>query len=71
MTIYSVNDEAFRPYGRVVTGLELGELMTALAATPQPEQGTAYVPLDEKLQDLPSAVDISEHLYGGMPVQLG
>ena len=36
MTIYSVNDEAFRPYGRVVTGLELGELMTALAATPQP-----------------------------------
>ena len=71
MTIYSVNDEAFRPYGRVVTGLDVGELMTALAATPQPERGTDYVPLDEKLQDLPSAVEISEHLYGGMPVQLG
>lgn len=73
MKIYSVNDPEFRPYGKVVEGLRetVAELMTALAKTPQPESGTAYVPTDPELQELPAAVEISEHCYGGMPVQLG
>lgn len=33
MTIYSVNDPAFIPYGRVVTGLEdaVGQILPALS----------------------------------------
>ena len=72
MKIYSVNDPAFIPYGRVVTGLEdtKREILTALAETPLPA-ATDYVAEDENLQELPAAVEVSEHLFGGMPCQLG
>ena len=45
MTIYSVNDPAFIPYGRVVTGLEdaVAQILPALSQVPVPE-GTGYVP---------------------------
>ena len=38
MKIYSVNDPEFKPYGRVVTGLEAAkaEILAALATTPLP-----------------------------------
>lgn len=72
MIIYSVYDPEFKRYGQVVTGLEdaVREILTALETTPQPE-GVGYVPTDPALQELPAAVEISEHCYGGMPVQLG
>ena len=72
MTIYSVFDPEFKPYGQIVTGLDqtVRELLTGLAATPQ---GPAVedVPTDPALQELPAAVELSEHCFGGMPVQLG
>lgn len=72
MTIYPVSDPAFVPYGRVVSGLDAAktEILSALAATPLPA-GTDYVPEEPMLQSLPAMVEISEHCYGGMPVQLG
>ncbi len=72
MKIYSVNDPEFKPYGRVVTGLEAAkaEILAALATTPLPA-ATDYVAEDERLQELPAAVEVSEHLFGGMPCQLG
>lgn len=72
MKIYSVLDPEFASYGQVVTGLEEGvqEILAALADTPLPE-GTGYVPTDPALQELPAAVEISDHCFGGMPVQLG
>lgn len=73
MKIYSVTDPEFKPYGRTVEGLAdtAGELLAVLKDTPQPAQGTGYVPTDPALQELPAAVEISEHCFGGMPVQLG
>ena len=72
MEILSVFDSAFKPYGKVVTGMEdtCKEILTALEKTPLPE-GTGYVPTEPLLQTLPAAVQVSENLYGGMPVQLG
>ena len=72
MKIYSVTDPAFKPYGRVVTGLDAAkaEILAALADTPQPE-GVGYVLEEETLQELPAAVEVSEHLFGGMSCQLG
>ena len=72
MKIYSVNDPEFKPYGRVVTGLEAAkaEILQALATTPLPE-ATDYVAEEPVLQGLPAMVEVSEHLFGGMPVQLG
>lgn len=72
MKIHSVFDPAFKRYGQVVEGLPdtVSELLEALQKTPLPE-GTGYVPEEPLLQELPAVVEISEHCYGGMPVQLG
>ena len=72
MKIHSVFDPAFKRYGQVVEGLPdtVAELLETLQKTPLPE-GTGYVPEEPLLQNLPAAVEISEHCYGGMPVQLG
>ena len=72
MKIYSVYDPAFKPYGQIVEGMEdaVSEIMTALATTPLPD-AVGYVPEEPALQELPAATEVSEHLYGGMPVQMG
>lgn len=72
MNIYSVYDPEFKAYGQIVTGLEdaVAEIVEALKSTPLPEN-VVYVPTDPALQELPAATEISEHCYGGMPVQLG
>ena len=72
MKIESVFDPAFAAYGHVVTGMEeaKAEILAALAKTPLPE-ATDYCAEDPDLQELPAAVEVSEHLFGGMPCQLG
>ena len=72
MNIYSVFDPEFKPYGQIPTGLEgtAREILEVLTKTPLPE-GVGYVPSEPLLQQLPAAVEVSEHLYGGTPAQLG
>ena len=71
MKIYSVTDKEFAPYGRVATGYDTAALAAALAATPLPEAGTAYVPRDESLHAAPGSEELAARLFGGMPAQLG
>ena len=72
MKIYSVFDPEFHAYGQIVDGMEdtIKSLLEALAKTPLPE-GTDYVPEEPLLQSLPEAQVVSDHCYGGMPIQLG
>ena len=72
MKILSVFDPEFKPYGKVVTGMEetVAEILAALEKTPLPE-GVGYVPTEPILQELPAAATVSENLFGGMPAQLG
>lgn len=72
MHIYSVFDPEFKAYGQIVTGLDaaVSEILNTLKGTPLPE-GVGYVPEEASLQALPAMVEISEHCFGGMPVQLG
>ena len=72
MKIYSVYDPEFKPYGQVVEGMEetVEEILSVLKDTPLPEN-VGYVAEWPDLQELPAATEVSEHLYGGMPVQLG
>ena len=72
MKIYSVYDPEFKPYGQIVEGLEdtIQEILPVLQAAPQ-GAGVEYVPEYKPLQELPAMVEISEHCYGGMPVELG
>ena len=72
MKILSVFDPEFKPYGKVITGMEetVAEILKALESTPLPE-GVGYVPTEPILQELPAAIEVSENLFGGMPAQLG
>ena len=72
MKIYSVFDPEFKPYCQIVDGMEetVQEILSVLKDAPQ-GPAVDYVPEYEPLQELPAMVEISEHCYGGMPVQLG
>ena len=72
MVFYSVYDPEFKPYGQVVDGMAdtVQEILNVLKDAPQ-GPGVDYVPEYEPLQELPAMVEVSEHCYGGMPVQLG
>lgn len=71
MTIYSVFDPAFVPYGKVLTGYDTAPLVETLRrVTPLPE-GVDYVPAQPELEALPIAGQLSVNAYGGMPIQLG
>ena len=71
MTIYSVFDPEFIPYGKVLEGYDTAALLETLAAvTPVPD-GVEYVPSQPELEALPIAGQLSANAYGGMPVQLG
>lgn len=70
MKILSVTDEEFKKYGRIVDNVDFSELVKAMQETPCPEN-VVYVPGDAKLEALSVAKEISEVVYGEMPVQIG
>lgn len=70
MKIQNVADAAFRRYGKIVEGIELGELLREMKHTPVPED-VIYVPSVEELEALPVAKELQNRAYGGMPIQIG
>ena len=72
MKIYSVFDDAFKLYGRVITGhdAETCVLVEALKDTPMPE-AVCYAPADPMLEAVPEAQRLAKSLYGGQSVQIG
>ena len=70
MKIYSVTDERFKTYGRVVTGIDFSELCKAMEETPCPED-VIYVPGDPKLEALPVMKELTDKTYGELQVQIG
>ena len=70
MKVYSVYDPAFKTYGQVQANFPVEELLAVLSETSITD-GVVYTACDPNLQNLPVMKKVSEHLYGGMPVQLG
>lgn len=70
MKVYSVTDERFRKYGKVVEGIDFSGLIKAMAETPCPED-VVYVPGDEKLEALPVMDALTDIAYGELPIQIG
>ena len=70
--ICSVFDEAFKTYGRVLTGIDFSPLCDYLTTqTPVPEKGNIYVPSDETMEAMPVCALTQATVYGGMPIQIG
>lgn len=71
MKIHEVTDPLFHAYGRVIRGYDLTELLKVMAETPCPEGTTCYEPSDARLEALPIARDLSQGVFGCMPIQIG
>lgn len=70
--VLSVNDPAFAPYGRIVTGYDLSGLISYMENhTTIPESGNIYTPSVPEMEQDPAAEQIQRVLYGGMPVEVG
>lgn len=68
--IRNVNDAEFKTYGRLVSDVNLTELVQAMEKTPLPSD-VLYVPSDQELEQLPVFDVMSKRIYGDMPVQIG
>ncbi len=71
MTIHSVYDRAFKPYGRVLEGYDTAELVSAMQRIPLPETGVSYEPGIGSLEACAIFAPLRDRAYGGMPIQLG
>ena len=71
MTIYSVTDKEFAPYGKVLEGYDTTALLKALdEKTPLPE-GVEYVMSEAALEYTDIFGQLQNNAYGGMPIQMG
>ena len=71
MKIYNVTDERFKAYGKVGKDIDFSEMVRVLKEeTPIPED-VAYVPGLEALESLPAGEELSQKVYGEMPIQIG
>ena len=70
MKLLSVNDLAFHKYGRVISNVDLTELVQVLKETPVPEN-VVYEPSVKALEELPVMKTLERVTYGEMPIQIG
>lgn len=71
MKIYSVYDDAFKPYGRVLPAPDMTALLSAMNAIPLPDEGVAYEPAIASLEACDVYPWFEASAFGGMPTQLG
>ncbi|MDE6303055.1 MAG: DUF4867 family protein, partial [Clostridia bacterium] len=70
--IYSVFDDEFKPYGRIVKGYDFTPLAEYMhTATAVPSDGNVYVASVPEMESCEIAKKVSDVLYGGMPIQIG
>lgn len=72
MKLYTVFEEEFRPFGKVLTDLPVGDILEKLCKeTPCPCDGVTYVPSEPLLEKEPLFEALTRRVFGTMPVQLG
>lgn len=70
--MYSVFDEAFLKYGKVIEGIDFTPFITYLEEkTDVPEQGNIYVASNKEMEELSLAKIIKQNVYGDMAIEVG
>ena len=70
--LHRVTEEAFRTYGRIVTGYDFSELMQYMEEETQiPQEGNCYVASVPQLENKKVCRLLENYVYGEMPVQVG
>lgn len=70
MKIYSVHDNEFKQFGRVID-VDVTELLETAKKVEMPESGSKYVPSLEAFEELPIKEYFQDEIFGQMPMQLG
>ena len=71
LEVYSVYDEEFKSFGRVIENIDTTEIINVGEKIPMPETGVRYVPSEEEFEKLPIAEEVQKELFGTLPAQLG
>ncbi len=65
-----VQDEAFRPYGRVLD-IPVQEFVNAIGSVNVVKDGTMYEPSVPDFEKLPVFTQLQNEVYGGLPIEFG
>ncbi len=70
MIIRSIRDVRFKEYGKVITGIDFSDMLEAMNDTPVTDD-VVYEASVRPLESCKSAELLRNHVYGGMPIQIG
>lgn len=70
MDIKTIDDACFLQYGRVITDVDVSELIDKMQNTPLPDD-VIYIPSDNDLESTKVCRIFSDSVYGQMPIQIG
>ena len=72
LKFYHIEDEAFRPFGKVLKGYDVSSLMNySKENTKIPEEGNVYIASVLEMESNPVKKDFQNDIYGEFPVQIG
>lgn len=71
MKIQSVYEAAFKKYGKVITGIDLAELIDIMKDKEMPTDGIVYEASVKELEAVRAATQICNRVYGGLPIEIG
>lgn len=71
MEFYSVLDPEFKPYGKILEGIDTAELCRTMSEIALPQEGVAYEPGIESLEACGIFEDLQNRVFGGIPIELG
>lgn len=70
LKILKVTDPEFKRYGRVIEGYNLSDILDAMENAPCPND-VIYVPSVASLESLTLKKDLTDEVYGGLPIEIG
>lgn len=69
--IYSVTDNEFASYGRIIKDIDAGEILETAKKIELPAEGSMYVASEPKFEELKIKQIIEDELFGTLPAQIG
>lgn len=70
MQVYTITDERFRKYGKLIKDIDFTELIEKMKETPLPSD-VIYKPSVSNLEELEVFGKLQDVIYGEMPIQIG
>jgi Domain of unknown function (DUF4867) len=71
LKIYSIYDKSFCPFGKIIDNYDFSDYIRIMHKRPIPTSGNIYLAADEELMNSNPTDQLSQLLYGGVPIQVG